>query len=68
MGSHRLRPLSRTKGCFSAAKEARDPAMRPRIDGPWTERHEVNAGKADEVFEEQWAWVDSNYRPHAYQI
>ena len=42
--------------------------MGPRTDGPWTGRHEVNAGKADEVVEEKWAWVDSKYRPHAYQI
>ena len=28
--------------------------MGPRTDGPWTGRHEVNAGKADEVVEEKW--------------
>ena len=39
-----------------------------RTDGPWTEGHEVNACKPDEVFEEQRARVDLSYRPHAYQI
>ena len=29
--------------------------------------HEVNAGKADQLVAAEGVWVDSNYRPHAYQ-